>query len=473
MRNPFSTRFGNPRGSAEASALRVSRRELLKLGLLALLYGASWRGRARENRSAGVKGIVIGAGLAGLAAARELQSYGVKVVVLEARERVGGRVWTDHSLGFPVDMGASWIEGVRGNPINRLRKQFGIETIRDSDNWIYYRASGKPFSSREVRRMFASLETLVGELESLAEDLDRDISIYEATRRVLEGETLTSEERDTVDTFLSGLESDASGDTRNLSLLAANEGDGFGGGSLLFPGGYGQIAEGLARGLDIRFQQVAQSIAHDENGVKVITDRETFVADGAVVTLPLGVLKSDRVRFSPALPTAKRAAIDRLDMGVLNKVVMEFPRVFWPRDVDKFSNVAGGKDHFHEFLNWHRFSGRPVLMAFAAGSFGGHIEGLEDQEIAARIMTIFRRWWGADIPAPVRVKVSRWRRDPFTLGSYSYLPVGATARDRDLLAEPMETLFFAGEATHRDYPATVHGAFLSGIREAKRIRRWL
>ena len=116
----------------------------------------------------------------------------------------------------------------------------------------------------------------------------------------------------------------------------------------------------------------------------------------------------------------------------------------------------------------------PVLVTTASGSEGDLIESLPEEEVTERVMEVLRKMYGSDIPQPSRVLVTNWRKDPYSLGAYSYLPVGASDEDYQLLAKPVaRKVYFAGEATSALFPASMHGAMMSGIREARRIKRHL
>jgi monoamine oxidase len=451
---------------------RLHRRAVLA-SLLAGAYTQVWKQREACARDGAEKVIVVGAGISGLAAARELKSYGYRVTVLEARDRIGGRVWTDRSLGVPVDMGASWISGVRGNPVADLAREFAVKTLVDDDEWVLYDHRGKQISKAAVAEFRNQQESLGEAVAEVADDLDKDVSFAAAVRRALAGEQLDADERRYVDLYVAGVESDTGGDAEKLSARFGFDDEGFGGESHLFPGGYGQIAVGLARGLNIQLSQVVTKIEHDDDGVRISTAQDTYEADAAVVTLPLGVLKKDDVQFDPPLPRPKQEAIARLDMGRLDKIVVKFPKVFWPREVTNISYASDVKGEFAQFLNGWKLTGEPVLLAIVGGGFARQLEALPDEEVRSRTMTVLRKIFGDDIPEPVGMKYSRWGNDPFAGGCYSYVPVGATSRDFDALAEPSDSLFFAGEATSRPYRGTVHGAFLSGVREAKQIRKRL
>lgn len=160
-------------------------------------------------------------------------------------------------------------------------------------------------------------------------------------------------------------------------------------------------------------------------------------------------------------------------MGRLDKVVLKFPHVFWPRSTTTFGFVSQTFREFPEFLNGFKLTGEPILLAFAAAGFARQLETLPDAEVQAKLMTVVRTMFGAKSPDPIGMKYSRWGKDPFAGGCYSYVPVGATSELYDVMAKPIDKLFFAGEATSRDYRATVHGAFLSGLREAKRVKQGL
>lgn len=198
--------------------------------------------------------------------------------------------------------------------------------------------------------------------------------------------------------------------------------------------------------------------------------RGTFSADKAIVTLPLGVLKKGLVRFDPPLPERKTAAIERLGMGTLDMVALAFPEPFWPHDHDFIAGYPAEGDIFPRFFDRFRKTGRPILVASVGGRGAEALESLSDGEVEAAAMRPLRRLFGGAIPSPVSMRRTAWASDPFTSGSYSHIPVGASPADYDALAEPVEdVLFFAGEATNREHPATVHGAYLSGLREAARL----
>ncbi len=452
----------------------MTRRRLLTATFWALA-GACARPRPASARPGKQRGkiAVVGAGIAGLGAARELADRGFEVIVLEVRRRLGGRIWTDRSLGLPIDLGAQWIEESRGNPIKRLARRFGAPTVRDDDEWLLYGPDGRRIADHVAAEISADGDWLLRELESLSSRLDQDVSVADGVRRILAGEELSADERRYLDAYLVGLETSTGACMERLSLAYGDPGEGYWGPDLLFPQGYDAIVRGLAEGLDVRLGHRVKRIITGDAGVVLETaDSGALGADRAIVTVPLGALKAGSIEFRPELPEAKRQAIARLEMGVLDKVALRFDKPFWPLDVDKFGHVSDQRGEVPELLNWHKFSSQPVLIAYYSADFARRMEALDDAGAVARVMAVVRKIFGRSVPEPSGALVTRWAADPVTRGSYSYVPVGASDRDHDLLAEPTKGgIHFAGEATSRSNPATVHGAYLSGLREAERILR--
>jgi monoamine oxidase len=266
------------------------------------------------------------------------------------------------------------------------------------------------------------------------------------------------------------IEADYAADTSELSYFNWDDQDGFDGGDALLPGGYESIVLGLARGLDVRLGQTVRRVEHDESRVKVTTDRGQYSADHAIVTVPLGVLKRGSIEFVPALPQSKRQAIGALGMGLVNKVAVRFPTVFWDTDRHILGRIAEERGAWTCFLNLALYTGKPILVAFTAGGFARRLEKLTDEQTVVELMKALRSMFGSSIPEPEAAKLTRWASDPFAGGSYSFTPPGASGKDYAVLGEPVgKRLYFAGEATNRDYPATVHGAFLSGERAARTL----
>ncbi|XP_015364038.1 PREDICTED: lysine-specific histone demethylase 1A-like [Diuraphis noxia] len=261
----------------------------------------------------------------------------------------------------------------------------------------------------------------------------------------------------------------------------------------------------MAEGLDIKLNTAVKQITYGPNGVEVLTSNPrsntsgvSYKGDVVLCTLPLGVLKQstnpktqslpNTVQFSPPLPDWKVAAIERLGFGNLNKVVLCFDRIFWDPNGNLFGHIGSTTASRGElFLFWNLYRA-PVLLALVAGEAASVMEEVSDEIIISRCMLVLRGIFGtANVPDPKETVVSRWRADPWARGSYSFVAVGASGSDYDLLAAPVscsrstepntnsnptdgsERLHFAGEHTIRNYPATVHGAFLSGLREGGKI----
>ncbi len=468
----MSSRSERKQGKSMKSGQSItlsSRRNMLRYLCGLAVAGLLGSGR-RSSASNGQRIIVIGAGMSGLAAAASLHHEGYDVTVLEARDRIGGRVWTNHELGFPVDLGASWIQGSSGNPLTELAEEYDVTTVVDDDAWVFFDHDGSLVDAGTEAGFAEAIEELESELEWLAGRLGSDITIQQAVDRVLEGEVLDAQERRFLNVYLASMESASGAASHQQSLFYPESDDGFGGEDLLFPGGYGQLANGLARGLDI--VRDCQVTAIDTSGkqLRVSSRCGERVADQVIVTVPLGVLKSGIIDFRPSLPTSKQRSISRLDMGLLNKIILRFPRVFWP-DYTKFGYIGRIQGEFPATINWHRIAGKPVLMTFVAADFARSLEPLSDEVIVKRLMTVFRRIFGKDIPDPDQFVMSRWASDPHAGGCYSFSPVGATDADYRSLAQSVGRLHFAGEATIPEYSATVHGALLSGIRAAEAAAR--
>ncbi|MPC16723.1 Lysine-specific histone demethylase 1A [Portunus trituberculatus] len=561
--------------------------------------------------------IVIGAGIAGLAAAQQLNSFGFEVIVLEARDRVGGRIATFRKGPYIADLGAMVVTGLGGNPVNVLSKQINMELVRIKQKCPLYESNGNTVRKdkdemveREFNRLLEATSFLSHQLDfnyidnrpiSLGEGLEwvinlqekhvkekqvthwktvvklqeklktvlnklltmhekiavlhkehgqltekrnsRNITnefVYRVKLRELQNACkewdqlveqqreiedklqeleasspsdvyLSSRDRQILDWHFANLEFANATPLSNLSLKHWDQDDDFefSGSHLTVRNGYSCVPVGLSEGLDIRLNTAVRKITYTNNGAEVTVSNArnhsspaTIKADAVLCTLPLGVLKQsigtnpsapNTVSFNPPLPQWKADAITRLGFGNLNKVVLCFDRVFWDPNSNLFGHVGSTTVSRGElFLFWNLYRA-PVLLALVAGEAAAIMENVSDDVIVGRCIAVLKGIFGnSAVPQPKETVVTRWRADPWSRGSYSFVSTGASGNDYDILAAPIAPLqpgqsgqtppsasdatppprprlFFGGEHTIRNYPATVHGAFLSGLREAGRI----
>lgn len=447
----------------------MNRRKFLASLALAAA-GPSLFGAASPGSTAGRKGkvIVIGAGIAGIAAARELRRYGYEVLVLEGQRRIGGRIWTDRSFGTPIDLGASWIHGIYGNPIYDLVRKFGISSRATRFERVHlYNYDGRKRTDTEFEEIWSGADYVFQQALDYSENQENDVSFQTAIDVVLKREKLTQQQLYDLGWRIAGAELNSAIEFEKLSTWYGAEG-GFSGEDVLFPGGYDQLIHRLAEGMDIRSGKTVRHIAHNNSGVKVQTGSESFDADFALITVPLGVLKKESISFDRPLPASKRQAIREMGMGVLNKIAITFENTFWQKDRDFIGYVSKTKGEFPVFVNWAYYTGKPALLATIPNKFSRTLESLDDRVIKGKIDKLMAKLYPNAGPAKA-IKFARWASHPYSYGSYSYMPVGVTNKVYDELARPSGKLFFAGEHTSGSYAGTVHGAYLSGIREAERI----
>jgi len=204
---------------------------------------------------------------------------------------------------------------------------------------------------------------------------------------------------------------------------------------------------------------------------------ETEIFDTVLCTVPLGVLKSGDITFEPELPDWKTESIQRLGFGNLNKVLLYFEERFWDDKLDTFGFLGPSSSCRGEFYLFFSTSKKePVLTVLLSGDSANTSEECSDDLIIRRAIILLKEVFGNKVVARTKLKghrISRWSRNPAIKGAYSYMAVGASGDDYDYLAAPVHqgksSIYFAGEHTNRHYPSSVHGAYLSGLREAGRI----
>jgi monoamine oxidase len=423
---------------------------------------------------------IVGAGIAGLTVANALTHAGVDCVVLEARDRTGGRLHTVDLAGAPVDMGGSWIHHPAGNPLRAFADQVGV-VCRPGNPLAglagYDCGERRRLSPSEVEESLAlQFDAFPDAVARLGTDLGPDASAGDAIDAFMAGADLApGPARRARQALRAVVEADAADLPENQSLRWLwNEieygGDYFGD---LPRAGYRGVVDAMAGGLDVRLGVEVDEVALSAAGVRVrSTDGQAADASHVVVTVPLGVLKRGVPRFAPDLPADRWAAVKRLGFGRYEKVVLRFDRSFWraaglshlmlfPRDPDASAIWV---------IDQEAFGAGATLVFHVFHAAAGHLLAATDDAAARWALGKLAEAVGGECPAPSAVAVTRWADDPYSGGAYSHVPPGADPADLDLLGEPIGgRLLFAGEHTQSARTGFADGALTSGIREAKRL----
>ena len=431
--------------------------------------------------------IVVGAGVSGLSAARTLAAKGQRVVVLEARDRIGGRLHTERLDGRITDLGASWIHGIDGGPLHALTRAFGMA---DAEFTVgSYQAGGRPIayygpdgarlSGSAAEQFITDAARVEVQLTAVIEALPPGASYADAARtavaQVADAEGWDPERAARVVEYLDHRSEEQYGADSRVLDAHGLEDEVILGDEVVFPGGYDQLASNLAAGLDVRLEHVVARVlrpgaAGVESGVVVETNRGTFTAAQTVITVSIGVLQSERIAFDPPLPQLVTEAVSKFRMNAFEKVFLRFPERFWDEGVYAVRRQGGAAKWWHSWYDLTDISGEPTLLTFAAGECAQEIRGWSDERVVHSVMASLREIYGSGIPAPVHARITDWQGDEFAGGAYAYMTRGCTAEDHTRLAEPIDgVLHLAGEATWEADPATVNAALCSGHRAAARI----
>jgi monoamine oxidase len=408
--------------------------------------------------------LIIGAGISGLAAAKKLKEKGFNVIVLEAQNKVGGRLRTNRSLGVAFDEGASWIHGTTGNPITNLAQQAGMNTaFTDDESLVCYDFNGTLRPDAVYDNAEAELETILSTLKNSGTATQSFETVFNNLHPTKVNDRLWKFLLSTYVTF-------DLGDLNKVSSTLYDEGEEFSGEERISTNGFDTIPNYLANGLNIQFNQRVSKIDYTESKVKITHNGTITDADYVVVTVPLGVLKSGNIQFVPALPTAKQNAIQKVGMNCVNKFLLTWNTAFWDNQ-QYICYTPETRDKFNYFVNVKKFHPNVnALMTFAYAEYARQTESMTDAQIIAEIMLHLKNIYGNNIPNPTNILRTKWQTNENSFGAYSYTQVGTEMQHFDDLAEEVnDKLFFAGEHTETDYFSTAHGAYLSGIREADKI----
>jgi monoamine oxidase len=441
--------------------------------------------------------VVVGAGIAGLTVANALTHAGAQCVVLEARDRIGGRLHTADLGGSPVDLGGSWIHMPGGNPMTAFARLAGVDR-RSADPVPemtgFDLAEGRRLSAAEATELLGFYdESFPAATARLTAELGPDASAAEGIEAfVAQAGLAPGQARRARQMLYGSIEAESAGLAESQSLRwmwneLEYDGNYFGD---VPDGGYRHLTAAMAAGADLRLGTEVTDVEVAPDGIRVRTaDGGSEAGSHVVVTVPLGVLKRGAPRFSPGLPPDRLAAISRLGFGRFEKVALRFEEPFWraagfphlmffPRDPGEWMVWVMGLD---------AFGGGPVLVFFVFHSDAERLLGADqggagrdsaglDVGGAGRDGAV--RWalgqlaeaTGRPCPEPTAVAVTSWGTDPYSCGSYSHISPGSSPADADLLGEPAGgRLLFAGEHTQSARLAYADGALTSGIREAKRL----
>jgi len=413
--------------------------------------------------------VVIGGGVAGLAAARALKARGLEVVVLEARERLGGRVWThrDGRSEVPIELGAEFVHGKPPGLLQLARQARLRLGEADGEHWVVEgrRASLGDLRMLEALALFPRAAEADGALGPFLRRATRDHPAL-WPRAKLFGEGFYAADLSRASARAIGLQ--ARGAQRLHGDAIARVVDGYDG-----------VVSALARGVEARCSVVATRVRWRRGRARVEVRGAAggklpeVTARAVVVTIPAVMLHTGAIRFEPALPARTRWALRGFDPGPIVKIALRFRSPVWEdTKLRDFAFLHGASMPVRTF--WRPLPSKaPLVIGWAAGPMGEAMTGKPREAVTRAALVSLSRAFGLSARALESeldaALVTDWPQDPFSRGGYAVVRAGYEDAP-SALATPVDgTLFFAGEATHLDQPGTVHGAIETGERAARHV----
>jgi len=415
--------------------------------------------------------IIIGAGASGLSAANYLQQNGKKVLVLEARDRLGGRIHDTVIKGFgKIPLGAAWLHHkgehhILKNILDRLKIKYVKESaLSNSNNMIIYDADGKKLSDVDNKKMIKILYKLPNLLYTNCKK-NPNITITNSIKKILKKYNFGE---DIVNSLINRSTEHCSLDS---NIMKCKNYDGWNPNGKIVIGGYKPLIDKLASNVKVLLNSVVVDIKQNKVVTIKTKERKTYYSKRVISTIPLGVLKNKSVNFSPSLPIHKINALKNIVTGAHEKIFLSFPKVFWDPKVSVF--------HYSNRKNrglcsqWQNVlypsTGKKILYTNLSGPDIKYVSktNKELQEIA---MNVLKKIFGKDIPNPDNIYVTRWHIDPFTMGgAHAHPNLNGTMKDLKKMGESFGKIHFAGVDTSDTVTETVEAAILSGIRASKEI----
>jgi monoamine oxidase len=394
--------------------------------------------------------IVVGSGAAGLAATRSLVDQGVSVIALEARDRVGGRAWTDReTFGVPFDRGCAWLHSAETNPWREIAAELGFTVIEEDPVW-QARVGGSRLHQDADADWDRAIEAKFDAIAAVG-SAGRDV----AASAVVGTEGPWSKLFEAVVSWYSSVDIDQLS-TRDLANGLGGEHD--------WPivEGYGALIARYGAGLPVSLETPATRIMRTQDGIAVDTPKGSIRGRVAIIAVPTAVLATNAIVFDPPLPLAKLEAIHNLPLGCADKIVLQVDGN--PFGMTPMSHATARGDTVRT-ANFQFFPfGHPLVIAYVGGAFARELEGAGEGAMVAFAVEELIHMFGADVRRHVaKSTVTAWAKDPYIRGGYSAARPGHAHRRVDMAAPVDERLFFAGEACSIGNFSTCHGAYLTGM----------